>query len=211
MAGYDGDFLYRLLREDEHPLSDGIMAKYPSRNETPAFHIRNCSRNACKWISTCASEEAMEKLIELKRKQIDKGKITDACFRYVEIDRKKLETYAQKSDPLDVALFEAFQDSIVRIVPLREKTGKILDFTDSDVMKKYLPKSDQKYKIQRNFANFYEEVLVERFIPPHCCTAVYDGEKIYKVGRFWKMREKKFISGRECSKYLPPFIRKYLK
>ncbi|XP_060587614.1 uncharacterized protein LOC132743115 [Ruditapes philippinarum] len=183
MAGYGDDFLYRLLRDDEFPLTDGIMAKRPSRDKEPSYHIRQCSSEykACHWISTCATMEGLKKMKELKRRKLkdDEGD-NDTCLKYVVIDRSELETYAEKcEEAYNDPLFEVFQDQIVRTVPFREKTGRILDFTYSNVMDEYLPKKDQsdkKYQIQRNYAAKYEEVLVERFIPPHCCIKVIHGE-----------------------------------
>ncbi|XP_053395514.1 uncharacterized protein LOC128555835 [Mercenaria mercenaria] len=173
----DGFVLYRLLREDENPLAEGIKAKLPLDESLPLSHVRNGSRKDSQWISTTASIEAVEKFVRLRWKKRGRRSV---C-RVVKINRKKLENYAKECELSVEKDLPLYQETFCgngfweNVVPFEKKTGKILDLTKMEVLDTYLPKQPNVQKFNeraRNYATKYCEVLVERFVPANCCICV---------------------------------------
>lgn len=84
--------LYRLLRDDENPLIDGITAKLPQDDKSPMVHIRHGSRQSSQWISTSRELSAIDVLIGYKRRRRERF----INCRVVEIDEELLKLHAKK-------------------------------------------------------------------------------------------------------------------
>ena len=173
--------LYRLLRDDENPMLDGIKAKNPLAEDAPMMHIRNGSNRSSQWISASKSLSATDNFIKLKRKR---ERMFTMC-RVVEIDEHMLMNYSEQNKITCVHLRNYLRlmkgyttqliDTIIKSDTVN-KTGDILDFTDPNVMNKYIPSNPARSMINgraRGYAKKYSEVLVERFIPAECCICVY--------------------------------------
>ncbi|XP_060579844.1 uncharacterized protein LOC132736671 [Ruditapes philippinarum] len=169
----DSRKLYRLLREDENPMIDGIRAKLPQAQDTPLKHIRNGSCRKSQWISTSRSLSCIEKFIKLKRKR--EGSFT-VC-RVVIIDEQKLMLYSEYFRLRNIfrsitEYRKAPIDTLIKPLIDEQTIGEILDFTDPKIMDKYIPSNPSRPMINdraRGYARKYDEVLVERFIPASCC------------------------------------------
>ncbi|XP_053395516.1 uncharacterized protein LOC128545836 [Mercenaria mercenaria] len=174
--------LYRLLRDDENPLDEGIKAKLPNEDKTPLQHIRHGSRHNSQWISTSRNLSDVDELIRFKRRKEGRSR---RC-RVVEIDEQRLKLYAEKNRDNMRQLLNLMMKMTVkeqRIMwklftqLLEETTGKIFDFTDQTVMNEHIPKdpfSLSENEKARGYARRYSEVLVERFIPADCCIRICD-------------------------------------
>lgn len=172
--------LYRLLRDDENPLEDGISARRPLADDPPALHIRHGSRRSSQWISTSRELSAINKLIEFKRKK--EG--WDVKCRVVVIDEQKLQEYAKACKSVKERLRRLIMGKenhreATTLVELFFKmaTRDILDFTDSAVMDKHIPfnpAKPQQNEWARGCARKYREVLVKGHIPAECCITIYN-------------------------------------
>ncbi|XP_045157411.2 uncharacterized protein LOC123523800 [Mercenaria mercenaria] len=174
--------LYRLLRDDENPMEDGIIAKRPLADETPLKHIRNGSQRNSQWISTSRYLSDVDNFIKLKRKK--EGMLT-RC-RVVEIDEQKLQIHAETCRNE----MQQIQNNVMKMLgyipqnidallhKFTEQTiGEILDFTDQSVMDTHIPFNPlrpHENERARGYARKYSEVLVERFIPADCCIYIYN-------------------------------------
>lgn len=162
-------FLYRLLREDENPLVEGIKAKIPLAEEPSCSHIRNGSRKDSQWISTSASLKAVEMFVGLRKKKYG----SSADCRVVKINRRKLERYSNDCENSFKHNSPLYQEKFcgngfrTELVPLNKRTGKIIDLTKYENMEIHV--SNQR---ARAYASKYCEVLVERFVPANCCICI---------------------------------------
>ncbi|XP_053395519.1 uncharacterized protein LOC128555839 [Mercenaria mercenaria] len=170
--------LYRLLRDNENPMEEGIKAKLPHEDKTPLQHIRHGSRQDSQWISTSRHLSDIDELIRFKRKHEGWSR---QC-RVVEIDEQKLKLYAEMSKDIMRQLVNIMKKKAVKKPRkmmklltqfLEQTTGKVLDFTDQTVLDRYIPSDSFGLNEKaRGYARKYSEVLVERFIPADCCIRI---------------------------------------
>lgn len=169
IMGNERHFLYRLLREDENPLVEGIKAKLPLAQEPPWSHVRNGSRKESQWISTSSSLEATEMFVQLKKRKYG----ASVSCRVVKIHRKKLENYSKVCKSKIKYNSPLYQETFcgngfrTELVPFQKKTGEILDFTNHNTLSCHLSE-----KRAKGYASKYCEVLVERYIPANCCICI---------------------------------------
>lgn len=68
-----------------------------------------------------------------------------------------------------VSRFAKYQQPIVKIELPTKHSLRIIDLTDLATLKMHIPMSNEK---GRNFANAFQEVLIEGYIPPECISVV---------------------------------------
>ena len=169
--------LFRLLRDDEKPMTHGIVAKSPLADDIPLQHVLYGSWRHSQWISTSRNLSSIGHFIKQKRRH----RHTRRC-RVVEIDELKLVAFSKMCRLKIKRLLwkynryhtlPAYLKSEIFLY-LRQTTGKIVDLTDPSFMNIYLHHQNRRRsKIARTYARKLREVLVERYIPAYCCNGIY--------------------------------------